>query len=95
MYLEDGVLILTGELNWSVTAQFDEQCQKLTESDAAELFVDLTDVSVITSPFLGILSQVAVQCLGRNKPITFRVPTKHLSLFHALQFEKLAHIRVV
>ena len=88
-------LVIAGELDWSVTARFDEECQRLAESDIAEPVIDLSGVNILTSPFLGILSQTAVQCLGQNKTLTMRVPAKLLSLFHTLNFEKFASLEVV
>ena len=93
--LEDGVLTIVGELDWSVTASFDEECQRLVNSAVEQPVIDLTGVNVLTSPFLGILSQTAVQCLDRNHPLTLRVPAKLLSLFHTLNFEKFANIEVI
>ena len=93
--LSEGVLTIAGELDWSKTAQFDEECQRLLAGDAPRPVIDLTGVHTLTSPFLGILSQTAVQCLGTNKPLTLRVPARLLSLFHTLNFEKFANLEVV
>ncbi len=92
--LSEGVLTIAGSLDWSVTARFDEECQRLVSSPEENKVVDLAGVQSITSPFLGILSQAAVQCLDKNRPLTLRVPAKLLNLFHTLNFEKFANIEV-
>ena len=93
--LSEGVLTIAGELDWSNAAQFDEECQRLLAGEAPEPAVDLAGVHTLTSPFLGILSQTAVACLGTNRPLTLRVPARLLSLFHTLNFEKFANLEVV
>ena len=92
--LSENLLTVSGTLEWSVTARFDEECQRLVKSGAANPVVDLTGVQVITSPFLGILSQAAVECMKKNTPLTLRVPAKLLNLFHTLHFEKFGNIEV-
>jgi anti-anti-sigma regulatory factor len=90
----EGVLTVTGALDWSHTAHFDEECQRLVKSGSEHPVVDLSGVQIITSPFLGILSQAALQCLNRSAPLTLRVPAKLLNLFHTLHFEKFGNIEV-
>ncbi len=92
--LSEGVLTIAGELDWSVTARFDEECQRLVEVGAARPLIDLAGVDILTSPFLGILSQTAVECLSRDQQLTLRVPARLLSLFHTLNFEKFATLEV-
>ena len=93
--IEDNVLTISGNLHWSDTARFDEKCQHLAGSGVVSPTVDLAGVGILTSPFLGILSQIAIQCLDRNTPLIIRVPAKLLSLFHTLNFEKFSKIEVI
>ena len=93
--LAEGALTITGELDWSLTARFDEECQRLVQSGIEEPLVDLAGVTILTSPFLGILSQAAVQCLSRDQKLTLRIPARLLSVFDALNFETFSIIEVV
>ncbi len=93
--VEKGLLRAHVDLYWNHLDAFEAACGRVLASRSGEIELDLTDVSFISSSFLGCLNNLLLQAGRLKKQVTLRVTQDVSWLFEIMGSRRNLDMRVV
>ncbi len=89
-----GILRANVDLYWNHLDAFEEACAKALGSGDGEIELDLTDVSFISSSFLGCLDSLILRAGRQKKRVTLKVTQDVSWLFDIMGARRNLDMRV-
>lgn len=65
--VRNGRLVVTGDLSTDGDTSFDGACQQLLAAPSLELVADLSKVNYMSSTYVGLLAELALNAKGKGK----------------------------
>ena len=87
--LEGGVLHCPEDMNRFPPKDLRDWCDRLLESEATELVVDLTRTRFMASHHLGIISEAWSRALSSGRGLVIRISTELRRLFELSGFDQV------
>lgn len=92
--VEKGVLRANTDMYWEYLEEFDQACKTLLAARRTKLEIDLTEVSFISSSFLGCLNNLVMQAALYKKQIVLKVSQDTSWLFDIMGSRKNMDMQV-
>lgn len=89
-----GVLRAEGDLYWESLEDFEKACDKLLESRASRLVLDLTAVNFISSAYVGCLGNLVLQAARRNKRLVLKASRDASWLFEFMDITMVMELEI-
>ncbi len=88
-------LLVRGELGPESEEEFQGKLKELLAIDTEEYVIDLSDVSYMSSGYVGPIALLMVDARRKGRPVTVLAREKAASLLHLGGLDRLAEVRVV
>jgi anti-anti-sigma factor len=90
-----GVLKVAGPVGYDLDSRFADYCEQLLKSAGADLVVDLSEVSYLSSTYLGVIAPLFPRAADAGKTVLVRANAKVARVLRLAGFDRLGRLEEV